>query len=207
MPKATVYNMAGQQVGEVELSEGVFGVEPNESAVHAVVVNHLANCRQGTQSALTRAEVSGGGKKPWRQKGTGRARQGSTRAPQWTHGGIVFAPKPRSYSYVLNKKVKRLALKSVLSAKAAGENVIVVDSITMDTIKTKAFKGFLDAVKCDGKAVVITPEVNANVVKSARNIPGVLTTTARMLSVYDLVNAKYLVIDQAALATIEEVYA
>ena len=207
MPKANVYNMAGQQVGEVELSEGVFGVEPNESAVHAVVVNHLANCRQGTQSALTRAEVSGGGKKPWRQKGTGRARQGSTRAPQWTHGGIVFAPKPRSYSYVLNKKVKRLALKSVLSAKAAGENVIVVDSITMDTIKTKAFKGFLDAVKCDGKAVVITPEVNANVVKSARNIPGVLTTTARMLSVYDLVNAKYLVIDQAALATIEEVYA
>ena len=207
MPKANLYDMAGKQIGEVELSEAVFGIEPNQSVVHDVVKNHLANCRQGTQSSLTRAEVSGGGKKPWRQKGTGRARQGSTRAPQWTHGGIVFAPKPRSYSYVLNKKVKRLALKSVLSAKAAGENVIVVDSITMDTIKTKAFKGFLDAVKCDGKAVVITPEVNANVVKSARNIPGVLTTTARMLSVYDLVNAKYLVIDQAALATIEEVYA
>ena len=199
--------MAGSQVGEVELNASLFGIEPNLHVVHEVVKNHLANCRQGTQSALTRAEVSGGGRKPWRQKGTGHARQGSTRAPQWTHGGIVFAPKPRSYSYVLNKKVRRLALKSVLSAKAAGEQVIVVDSIQMDEIKTKSFKGFLDAVKCDGKAVVITPEVNANVVKSARNIPGVVTTTARMLSVYDLVNAKYLVIDKSALATIEEVYA
>ena len=199
--------MAGSQVGEVELNASIFGIEPNMHVVHEVVKNHLANCRQGTQSALTRAEVSGGGKKPWRQKGTGHARQGSTRAPQWTHGGIVFAPKPRSYSYVVNKKVKRLALKSVLSAKAAEEKIIVVDSIKMDEIKTKAFKGFLDAVNCGGKAVVITPEVNQNVVKSARNIPGVVTTTARMLSVYDLVNAKYLVIDQAALATIEEVYA
>ena len=199
--------MAGSQVGEVELNASIFGIEPNMHVVHEVVKNHLANCRQGTQSALTRAEVSGGGKKPWRQKGTGHARQGSTRAPQWTHGGIVFAPKPRSYSYVVNKKVKRLALKSVLSAKAASEQIIVVDSIKMDEIKTKAFKGFLDAVKCDGKAVVITPEVDQTVVKSARNIPGVVTTTARMLSVYDLVNAKYLVIDQAALATIEEVYA
>ena len=199
--------MAGSQVGEVELNASIFGIEPNMHVVHEVVKNHLANCRQGTQSALTRAEVSGGGKKPWRQKGTGHARQGSTRAPQWTHGGIVFAPKPRSYSYVVNKKVKRLALKSVLSAKAAEEKIIVVDSIKMDEIKTKAFKGFLDAVKCDGKAVVITPEVNPTVVKSARNIPGVVTTTAKMLSVYDLVNAKYLVVDQAALATIEEVYA
>ena len=199
--------MAGNQVGEVELNAAIFGIEPNMHVVHEVVKNHLANCRQGTQSALTRAEVSGGGKKPWRQKGTGHARQGSTRAPQWTHGGIVFAPKPRSYSYVVNKKVKRLALKSVLSAKAAEEKIIVVDSIRMDEIKTKAFKGFLDAVKCDGKAVVITPEVNPTVVKSARNIPGVVTTTAKMLSVYDLVNAKYLVVDQAALATIEEVYA
>ncbi len=207
MPKANLYDMAGKQIGEVELSEAVFGIEPNQSVVHDMVKNHLANCRQGTQSSLTRAEVSGGGKKPWRQKGTGHARQGSTRAPQWTHGGIVFAPKPRSYSYVVNKKVKRLALKSVLSAKAAAEQIIVVDSIKMDEIKTKAFKGFLDAVKCDGKAVVITPEVDQTVVKSARNIPGVVTTTARMLSVYDLVNAKYLVIDQAALATIEEVYA
>ena len=207
MPKANLYDMAGKQIGEVELSEAVFGIEPNQSVVHDVVKNHLANCRQGTQSSLTRAEVSGGGKKPWRQKGTGHARQGSTRAPQWTHGGIVFAPKPRSYSYVVNKKVKRLALKSVLSAKAADARIIVVDSIRMDEIKTKAFKGFLDAVKCDGKAVVITPEVDQTVVKSARNIPGVVTTTARMLSVYDLVNAKYLVVDQAAFAKIEEVYA
>ncbi len=202
-----VLNMAGNQVGEVELNAGIFGIEPNMYVVHEVVKNHLANCRQGTQSALTRAEVSGGGKKPWRQKGTGHARQGSTRAPQWTHGGIVFAPKPRSYSYVLNKKVRRLALKSVLSAKAQAGSIIVVDSIAMDSIKTKTFRGFLDAVKCDGKAVVITPEVNENVVKSARNIPGVLTTTAKILSVYDILNAKYLVIDQAALATIEEVYA
>ena len=207
MSMIKVLNMAGNQVGEVELNASIFGIEPNMHVVHEVVKNHLANCRQGTQSALTRAEISGGGKKPWRQKGTGHARQGSTRAPQWTHGGVAFAPKPRSYSYVLNKKVKRLALKSVLSAKAASGNVIVVDSINMDSIKTKAFRGFLDAVKCDGKAVVITPEVNENVVKSARNIPGVLTTTAKILSVYDLVNAKYLVIDQAALATIEEVYA
>ena len=202
-----VLNMAGNQVGEVELKSEIFGIEPNMHVVHEVVKNHLANCRQGTQSALTRAEVSGGGKKPWRQKGTGHARQGSTRAPQWTHGGIVFAPKPRSYRYVLNKKVRRLALKSVLSAKAAEGNIIVVDAIAMDSIKTKAFRGFLDAVNCDGKAVVITPEVNENVVKSARNIPGVLTTTAKILSVYDILNAKYLVIDQAALATIEEVYA
>ncbi len=199
--------MAGSEVGEVELNASIFGIEPNMHVVHEVVKNHLANCRQGTQSALTRAEVSGGGRKPWRQKGPGRARQGSTRAPQWTHGGIVFAPKPRSYSYVVNKKVKRLALKSVLSAKAAEAKIIVVDSIRMDAIKTKAFKGFLDAVKCDGKAVVITPEVDQTVVKSARNIPGVVTTTARMLSVYDLVNAKYLVIDKSALDTIEEVYA
>ena len=207
MSTIKVLNMSGKEVGTAELNDAVFGIEPNEPVVHEVVKNHLANCRQGTQSALTRAEVSGGGRKPWRQKGTGHARQGSTRAPQWTHGGIAFAPKPRSYSYVVNKKVKRLALKSVLSAKAGEEKIIVVDSIKMDEIKTKAFKGFLDAVKCDGKAVVITPEVNQNVVKSARNIPGVVTTTARMLSVYDLVNAKYLVVDRAALATIEEVYA
>ena len=207
MSTIKVLNMAGSEVGEVELNAGIFGIEPNMHVVHEVVKNHLANCRQGTQSALTRAEVSGGGRKPWRQKGTGHARQGSTRAPQWTHGGIVFAPKPRSYSYVLNKKVKRLALKSVLSAKASEGKIIVVDSIAMDAIKTKAFRGFLDAVKCDGKAVVVTNGVSDAVVKSARNIPGVLTTAGNNLSVYDLVNAKYLVIDQAALATIEEVYA
>ncbi|MCI9506250.1 MAG: 50S ribosomal protein L4 [Oscillospiraceae bacterium] len=202
-----VLNMAGGEVGQVELNAAIFGIEPNMHVVHELVKNHLANCRQGTQSALTRAEVSGGGRKPWRQKGTGHARQGSTRAPQWTHGGIAFAPKPRSYRYTVNKKVRRLALKSVLSAKAAEDRIIVVDSIRMDAIKTKAFKGFLDAVKCDGKAVVITPEVDQTIVRSARNIPGVSTTTARLLNVYDIVNAKYLVIDQNALAAIEEVYA
>ena len=206
MPKANLYDMAGKQIGEIELSEAIFGVEPNEAVVHEAVKNHLGNCRQGTQSALTRAEVSGGGKKPWRQKGTGHARQGSTRAPQWTHGGIVFAPKPRSYRYTLNKKVKRLALKSVLSAKAAEGNVIVVDELNVPEIKTKTMQSFLTAVNA-GKAVLVTPEVNMNVVKSARNIPGVVTTTAKVLSVYDIVNAKQLVIDKAALAIIEEVYA
>ena len=205
--KTNVYDMNGKQVGEVELSEAVFGIEPNESVVHDVVKNHLANCRQGTQSALTRAEVSGGGKKPWRQKGTGHARQGSTRAPQWTHGGIVFAPKPRDYSYVLNKKVKRLALKSVLSAKLAEGKLVVIDSIKMDAIKTADFRKFLNAVNVDSKAVVVTPVVDETIVKSARNIPGVLTTPATNLNVYDLVNAQYLVVDQAALAKIEEVYA
>ena len=206
MAKANVFNMAGQQVGEIELSDAVFGIEPNTAVVHEVVKNHLANCRQGTQSALTRAEVSGGGKKPWRQKGTGHARQGSTRAPQWTHGGIVFAPKPRSYSYTVNKKVKRLALKSVLSAKAASGDVVVVDGLNLDAIKTKNMKGFLDAVGAK-KAVVVTPEVNQNVVLSARNIPGVVTTTAKVLSVYDIVNAGKFIVDKAALAVIEEVFA
>lgn len=206
MPKANVFNMAGQQVGEIELSEAVFGIEPNQAVVHEVVKNHLANCRQGTQSALTRAEVSGGGKKPWRQKGTGHARQGSTRAPQWTHGGIVFAPKPRDYSYTLNKKVKRLALKSALSAKAAQGAVLVVDGLKLEEIKTKAMKEMLNSIGAS-KSVVITPEVDQIVVNSARNIPGVVTTTAKILSVYDIVNAKQLVIDKAALAIIEEVYA
>ena len=207
MSSMKVLNMAGDEVVTVELNDAIFGIEPNEVVVHEVVKNHLANCRQGTQSALTRAEVSGGGRKPWRQKGTGHARQGSTRAPQWTHGGIVFAPKPRDYSYVLNKKVKRLALKSVLSARAAEGKLVVIDSIKMDAIKTAEFRKFLDAVKVDGKAVVVTPAVDEIIVKSARNIPGVLTTPSNNLSVYDLVNAQYLVVDQAALANIEEVYA
>ena len=206
MPKAIVVNMSGAKVGEVELSEAVFGIEPNEAVVHEVVKNHLANCRQGTQSALTRAEVSGGGIKPWRQKGTGRARQGSTRAPQWTHGGIVFATKPRSYRYSLNKKVRRLALKSVLSAKAAEGNVIVVDDLSVAEIKTKTVAAFLKAVEA-GKALLVTPEVNMNVVKSARNIPGVETAPARLINVYDILNAKQLIIDKAALAVIEEVFA
>ena len=207
MPNVEVLNMSGAKVGEVTLSDAVFGVEPNEAVVHEAVKNHLANCRQGTQSALTRAEVSGGGKKPWRQKGTGHARQGSTRSPQWTHGGIVFAPKPRDYSYVMNKKTRRLALKSVLSAKAADGEIIVVDSIKMDAIKTADFRKFLDAVKADGKAMVVIPEKDDAVVKSARNIPGVSTTTATILSVYDILNAEKLVIDQTALTKIEEVFA
>ena len=207
MPKTNVYDMTGKQVGEIELSEAVFGIEPNESVVHDLVKNHLANCRQGTQSALTRAEVSGGGIKPWRQKGTGRARQGSTRAPQWTHGGIVFAPKPRDYSYTLNKKVKRLAMKSALSAKAQEGNVVVIDAIKMDEIKTKTFKNFLNAVGADCKALVVTAENDAVVVKSAANIPGVMVTFANLINVYDILNAKKLVVDQAALAKIEEVFA
>ncbi len=207
MLKTNVYDMNGKQIGEVELSEAVFGIEPNESVVHDVVKNHLANCRQGTQSALTRAEVSGGGKKPWRQKGTGHARQGSTRAPQWTHGGIVFAPKPRDYSYTLNKKVRRLALKSVLSAKAQSESIVVIDEIKMDEIKTKKFAAFLNAVNVDSKALVVTAEVNENVVLSARNLPGVKTAFANVINVYDILNAKKLVLDKAALAKIEEVFA
>ena len=207
MPTAKLFNMAGDQVGEVALSEAVFGVEPNESVLHDSVKNHLANCRQGTQSSLTRAEVSGGGIKPWRQKGTGRARQGSIRAPQWTHGGIVFAPKPRSYSYVLNKKVKRLAMKSALSAKAAAGEIIVIDSIKMDSIKTKDFRAFLTAVKADGKSLVVTPAKDEVIVKSARNIPGVVTSMANLINVYDILNAKYLVLDKEALAVIEEVFA
>ncbi len=202
-----VFDMAGKQVGEIELSEAIFGIEPNEAVVHDVVKNHLANCRQGTQSALTRAEVSGGGIKPWRQKGTGRARQGSIRAPQWYHGGIVFAPKPRDYSYTLNKKVKRLAMKSVLSAKVSEENLVVIDSIKMDEIKTKTFKNFLKAVNADCKALVVTAENDELVVKSAANIPGVLVTFANLINVYDILNAKKLVVDQAALAKIEEVFA
>ena len=202
-----VFDMAGKQVGEIELSDAIFGIEPNESVVHDVVKNHLANCRQGTQSALTRAEVSGGGIKPWRQKGTGRARQGSIRAPQWYHGGIVFAPKPRDYSYTLNKKVKRLAMKSVLSAKAQEENLVVIDAIKMDEIKTKSFKNFLKAVNADCKALVVTAENDELVVKSAANIPGVLVTFANLINVYDILNAKKLVVDQAALAKIEEVFA
>ena len=207
MPKTFVFDMSGKQVGEIELSAAVFGVEPNAAVVHDVVKNHLANCRQGTQSALTRAEVSGGGRKPWRQKGTGRARQGSTRAPQWTHGGIVFAPKPRDYSYTLNKKAKRLALKSVLSAKVAEANLVVIDSIKMDSVKTKDFAAFLKAVGCDTKTLVVTAAPEMNVVKSGRNIPGCEITFANLINVYDVVNATKLVVDKAALAKIEEVFA
>ena len=207
MLKTNVYDMSGKLVGEIELSEAVFGIAPNQAVVHDSVKNHLANKRQGTQSALTRAEVSGGGRKPWRQKGTGRARQGSTRAPQWTHGGIVFAPKPRDYSYTLNKKTRRLALKSVLSAKAAEANVVVIDSIKMESVKTKDFAAFLKAVGCDTKTLVVTAEADMNVVKSGRNIPGCEITFANLINVYDVVNATKLVVDKAALAKIVEVFA
>ena len=207
MLKTNVYDMSGKQVGEIELSEALFGIEVNESVVHDVVKNHLANKRQGTQSALTRAEVSGGGRKPWRQKGTGRARQGSTRAPQWTHGGIVFAPKPRDYSYTLNKKTRRLALKSALSAKAAELNIVVIDSIKMEAPKTAEFAKFLAAVNADCKCLVITAAPDEIIVKSGRNIPGCEVTFANLINVYDIVNAKKLVVDKAALAKIEEVFA
>ena len=207
MLKTNVYDMSGKLVGEIELPEALFGAEVNQAVVHDVVKNHLANCRQGTQSALTRAEVSGGGRKPWRQKGTGRARQGSTRAPQWTHGGIVFAPKPRDYSYTLNKKSRRLALKSALSAKAAEAAVIVIDEIKMDAPKTAEFAKFLAAVGAEKKPLVVTAEASQNVVKSGRNIPGCEVTFANLLNVYDIVNANKLVLDKAALRKIEEVFA
>ena len=207
MLKTNVYNMSGELVGEIELSEAVFGVTPNQSVVHDMVKNHLANLRQGTQSALTRAEVSGGGRKPWRQKGTGRARQGSTRAPQWTHGGIVFAPKPRDYSFSLNKKSRRLALKSVLSSKVAEANLIVIDEIKMDAPKTAQFAAFLKAVDCGTKTLVVTAAADMNVVKSGRNIPGCEVTFANVINVYDVINANKLVVDKAALAKIEEVFA
>ena len=207
MLKTNVYDMSGKQVGEVELSEAVFGITPNEAVVHEAVKHHLAALRQGTQSALTRAEVSGGGRKPWRQKGTGRARQGSTRAPQWTHGGIVFAPKPRDYTFAMNKKAKRLALKSVLSAKASEQNVVVIDAIKMAAPKTKEFAAFLNAVDCTGKTLVVTAAADQNVVLSGRNIAGCKVTFANLLNTYDVAHADKLVVDQAALARIEEVFA
>jgi large subunit ribosomal protein L4 len=207
MPGIKVYAMTGKAVGDVKLSENIFGIEPNIAAVHAAVKNHLANKRQGTQSTLTRAEVRGGGAKPYRQKGTGRARQGSIRAPHYKHGGVAFAPKPRSYRYPLNKKLKRLALKSALSLKASNDSIIVVDNLKMDEIKTKNFVAFLDAVGVSGKALIVTPEIDNNVVRSARNITGIKTTFASLLNTYDIMNANTFVVDKAALKVIEEVYA
>ena len=206
MPKANLYNMAGEQVGEVELSEAVFGIEPNEVVLHAAIKNHLANRRQGTQSALTKGEVSYSTIKPWRQKGTGRARAGYKGSPVWYHGGVAFAPKPRSYRYTINRKEKRLALKSARSAKAAESRILVVDGLAFDEIKTKACASFLEKLGVDGKAMIITENVNENVVKSARNIPGVETTIATILSPYEILKARTLIVDKAALAKIEEVY-
>ena len=207
MPKANLYNMAGEQVGEVELSEAVFGIEPNEVVLHAAIKNHLANCRQGTQSALTKGEVSYTTKKPWRQKGTGRARAGYAGSPVWYHGGVAFAPKPRDYGYTLNKKVKRLALKSALSAKAAENEIVVVDGLKVEEIKTKAFQSFLSKLGVEKKALVVTENVDEKVVKSARNIAGVTTTIATVLSPYMILTSGKMVVDKAALAKIEEVYA
>ena len=205
MSTIKVLNMAGAEVGTVELNDGIFGIEPNTAVVHEVVKNHLANCRQGTQSALTRAEVSGGGKKPWRQKGTGRARAGYKGSPVWTHGGVAFAPKPRSYRYTMNRKEKRIALKSALSVKAAESKIFVVDGLSFDEIKTKACVSLLEKLGAEN-AMIVTETVNENVIKSACNIPGVETTIATVLSTYDIMKARSLVVDKAALAKIEEVY-
>lgn len=207
MPKAVMFDMAGTKVGEVELSEAIFGIEPNESVLHDSVKNYLANQRQGTQSALTKGEVSFSTIKPWRQKGTGRARAGYKGSPVWTHGGVAFAPKPRDYSYTLNKKVRRLALKSALSAKAAADEIVVIEDMKMDEIKTKTFKGLLDKVGATGKTLVITAGVDTNVIKSARNIAGVQTIMATVLNPYTVLNNTKLVIAKDALEKIEEVYA
>lgn len=205
MLKTNVYDMSGKLVGEIELSEAVFGITPNESVVHDVVKNHLANKRQGTQSALTRAEVSGGGRKPWRQKGTGHARQGSIRAPQWTHGGVALGPKPRDYSYRINKKVKRLAILSALSDKALNGNMIVVDELAASEYKTKNVVSLLQAVGAGKKNLVVSDVVNTMFVKSAANIPGVKTTVATSVNTYDVVNAEKLVISVAGAKKLEEV--
>ena len=202
-----VFDMAGKQVGEIELSDAIFGIEPNEAVVHDVVKNHLANCRQGTQSSLTRAEVSGGGIKPWRQKGTGRARQGSIRAPQWTHGGVALGPKPREYGKTVNKKVRRLAMKSALSSKVAAEELIVLDSLEMNEIKTKEVVSVLKALETGKKVLIVLPEKNETVYRSARNIKGVKTTLVSTLNVYDILNCDSLVVLKDAVSKIEEVYA
>ena len=207
MPNTAIYNMEGKELGKIELNEAVFGIEPSEAAVHTVVVNYLANQRQGTQSALTRAEVRGGGIKPWRQKGTGRARQGSIRAPQWTGGGVVFAPKPRSYRTSVNKKIKKLAMQSVLTSKAASENIIVLDALTVESIKTKTITEMLKNLNVTGKALLVTKEADKNVYMSARNIPGVDTAFVGTINVYDILNHTKLIVAKDAVELLEEVYA
>ncbi len=208
MPSIKVVDMAGNEVSGIELSDAVFGIEPNAAAMHTMVVNYLANQRQGTQSTLTRTEVRGGGRKPWRQKGTGHARQGSIRAPQWTHGGIALGPKPRSYRFTVNKKLKRLALKSALSTKVIDNNIIVIDSITMDSFKTKDMVKMLSAVGAEGsKALIVMPEADLKVIKSAANIPGVKTALVNTINVYDILNYDKFIVAKDAVAKIEEVYA
>ncbi len=207
MPKVDVYSIEGKKVKEIELNEAVFGIEPNEAVVHSVLVNFLANQRQGTQSTKTRSEVRGGGRKPWRQKGTGRARQGSIRAPQWIKGGIALGPKPRSYYYTVNKKEKRLAIKSMLSSKVLENELVVVDSLEMKEIKTKEMVKVLNNLKVEGKTLMLLPEKNENVQKSARNIEGVKTTLVNTINVYDLLKYKNLVVTLDTVKKLEEVYA
>ena len=207
MAKLAVLDKAGKKVSDIELADSIFAIEPNESAMHLMVVNYLANQRQGTQSTRTRSEVSGGGKKPWRQKGTGRARQGSTRAPQWTHGGIALGPKPRDYGFDVNKKVRRLAMKSALSAKVAAEEMIVLDSFGVDAIKTNEVAEVLAAIKAGKKTLIVLPEKNDVVYKSARNIAGTNVTLVNTLNVYDILNCNTIVVLKDAVAKIEEVYA
>ena len=208
MANVKVYNMSGAEVGEIELNDAVFGVEINEHVMHLAVKQYLANQRQGTQSTLTRTEVSGGGRKPWRQKGTGHARQGSTRAPQWTHGGIALGPKPRTYRFTVNKKLKRLAMKSALSSKVLSGDMIVLDAIAMNEYKTKDIVKMLKAVGAEGqKALIVMPEVDSKVIKSASNIPGVKTALVNTINVYDILNYDKFVVVKDAVAKIEEVYA
>ena len=207
MAKLSVLDMKGKKVSDIELNDGIFAIEPNMSAMHLVVVNYLANQRQGTQSTLTRSEVSGGGKKPWRQKGTGRARQGSTRAPQWYHCGIALGPKPRDYGFSINKKVRRLAMKSALSSKVAADEMIVLDSLEMDAIKTKDVVAVLSAIDAGKKTLIVLPEKNDVIYKSARNIAGVKTTLVSTLNVYDILNCDKIVVLKDAASKIEEVYA
>ena len=207
MAKLAVLDKTGKKVSDIELKDEIFAIEPNKSAMHLVVVNYLANQRQGTQSTLTRSEVSGGGKKPWKQKGTGRARQGSTRAPQWTHGGIALGPKPRDYGFDVNKKVRRLAMKSALSSKVAADEMIVVDDFSMDAIKTKEMANILSAVKARKKTLIVLPEKNDVLYKSARNIEGTNVSLVNTLNVYDILNCNTIVVLKDAVAKIEEVYA
>lgn len=208
MPNIKVMDMTGNEVSNIELSDAIFGITPNVPAMHTMVVNYLANQRQGTQSTLTRTEVSGGGRKPWRQKGTGHARQGSTRAPQWTHGGIALGPKPRTYRFTVNKKLKRLAMKSALSSKVLSGDMIVLDAIAMNEYKTKDMVKMLKAVGAEGqKALIVMPEVDAKVIKSAANIPGVKTALVNTINVYDILNYDKFVVVKDAVAKIEEVYA
>ena len=207
MPKVDVYNIEGKKVSDIELADSVFGIEPNENIVHSVLKNYLANQRQGTQSTKTRAEVSGGGKKPWRQKGTGRARQGSIRAPQWIKGGIALGPKPRSYKYSVNKKEKRLAIKSVLSSKVLEKELTVVDKLELKEIKTKSMVKALSALKVEGKTLIILPENNKNVVMSARNIEGVKTISANNINIFDLLKYSNLILSVDTVKKLEEVYA